>query len=372
MIDARLLTKTLCEPGYALTLDERAWTSLLTIAHAERLTASLAWRLEGLPIPPKAAAILADAKANAETGRTHALWEAEMARRALAPLDVPIILLKGTAFAAAGLDAARGRLIGDLDILVPRERLSEVEAALLSAGWEWVKPDPYDDAYYRQHMHELPPLIHRTRDRMIDVHHTILPLTARVRPDAGALIAGAGELLPPSRLREGPGVGLAFDESVALGSATPPLTPPAGGRGTLYTLSPQDMIIHGVAHLFADGDLGGGLRNLWDIDRLIREQGDARDYWPKLTERARLHGLVPHTSRALRLAQHLFATPVDPYLAYEARRGDVFYMGRLLARNGWGQETRKILRFAFYIRSHWLRMPPLMLVRHLWVKWRRG
>ncbi|WP_164045505.1 nucleotidyltransferase family protein, partial [Serratia marcescens] len=67
--------------------------------------------------------------------------------------------------------------IGDLDILVPRDRLDEVEAALLAAGWEWVKPDPYDDAYYRRWMHELPPLIHRERDRMIDVHHTILPLT---------------------------------------------------------------------------------------------------------------------------------------------------------------------------------------------------
>ena len=337
MMDARLLTKTLSEPAYAMRLDARGWTSLLTIAHAERLTASLAWRLERLKIPPKAAAILAEAKASAEVVRTHALWEAEMARRALMPLGIPLILLKGTAFAAAGLDAARGRLIGDLDILVPRDRLAEVEAMLLSAGWEWVKPDPYDDAYYRQYMHELPPLIHRERDRMIDVHHTILPLTARVKPDAAALIAGA--------------------------------VPLSDG---LYTLSPQDMLIHAVAHLFADGDLNGGLRNLWDIDRLIREHSAEPDYWPKLIERARLHGLVSHTSRALRLSQHLFETPVDRFLAYDARKGDIFYMGRLLARGGWGQETRKILRLAFYIRSHWLRMPPLMLAQHLWVKWRRG
>lgn len=337
MIDARLLTKTLSEPGYAMQLDARGWTALLSIAHAERLTASLAWRLEGLKVPPKVADILAEAKASAEVSRTHALWEAEMARRALAPLGVPLLLLKGTAFAAAGLDAARGRLIGDLDILVPRARLSEVEAALLGAGWEWVKPDPYDDAYYRTHMHELPPLIHRVRDRMIDVHHTILPLTARIKPDAAALIADAVPL----------------------------------GNG-LFTLSPPDMLIHAVAHLFADGDLSGGLRNLWDMDRLIREHFLQPDYWHTLVERARLHGLVPHVSRALRLSQHLFATPVDPFLAYEVRKGDIFYMGRLLARNGWGQETRKILRLAFYIRSHWLRMPPLMLARHLWVKWRRG
>ena len=41
---------------------------------------------------------------------------------------------------------------------------------------------------------------------------------------------------------------------------------------------------------------------------------------------------------------------------------------RLLARNGWGQPVRPLLRFAFYVRSHWLRMPPLMLARHLWTK----
>ena len=40
--------------------------------------------------------------------------------------------------------------------------------------------------------------------------------------------------------------------------------------------------------------------------------------------------------------------------------------------DGWGHETRKALVFAFFLRSHWLRMPPLMLARHLWTKWRKG
>ena len=335
-MDARHLTKALSEPSYVLGLDAGSWTALLAMAHAERLTASLAWRLDGLKIPESSAAILAEARQASEVQRVQALWEAEMARRALEPSGIPVILLKGTAFAAAGLDAARGRQIGDLDILVSRDRLTEAENALLSAGWEWVKPDPYDDHYYRTHMHELPPLIHRERDRMIDVHHTILPLTARVRPDAGALI----------------------EDAVVLGNG-------------LFTLSPEDMLIHAVAHLFADGDLAGGLRNLWDIDRLVREHSDAGDYWQRLRARSALHGTTRHLARALRLAHHLFRTPVDPWLAWEARRGDVFFLSRLLARNGWGQQTRKILRFAFYVRSHWIRMPPLKLARHLWTKWRK-
>ncbi len=338
MIDARHLARALADPSYAGGLDERGWTALLAMAQAERLAASLAFRLSGIAMPDTAKEVLANALASAETGRVHALWEAEMARRALAPLGIPVILLKGTAYVAAGLDAGRGRMIGDLDILVPRDRLNEAETALLEAGWEWVKPDPYDDAYYRRWMHELPPLIHATRDRMIDVHHTILPPTARHgRVNADTLAAEAVEL----------------------------------GDG-LYTLSPEDMLIHAVAHLFADGDLAGGLRNLWDIDRLIREHSVQDGYWQRLVERARLHGLVPQLSRALRLTHHLFDTPVDEYLAYQPRRADIFFTSRLLARDGWGRETRKLLRFAFYLRSHWIRMPTLLLARHLFAKWRRA
>ncbi len=335
MMDGRLLSKVLTDPSYAVTLTPDSWTALLEMARAERLDAALAVRLDGLNVPPVAAHILAQARSNAETGRIQALFEAEMARRALAPLGIPVILLKGTAFVAAGLSAGQGRLIGDLDILVPRDQLDQAEAALIGAGWEWVKDDAYDAAYYRNHMHELPPLIHRTRDRMIDVHHTILPPTARPTPDAAALIAASADL----------------------------------GNG-LRTLSNEDMIIHAVAHLFADGDLTGALRNLWDIDRLIREFAGSDGFWDRLLARARLHQLPKSTARALRLCHHLFETPVHPGIAWKARRGDIFYVGRLLARDSWGRETRKPLRFAFYVRSHWIRMPPLMLARHLWVKWR--
>ena len=88
-------------------------------------------RLDGLPLPHAVEAILGDARAAAEQGRRAALWEAEMARRALAPLGCPVVLLKGTAYAAAGLLAGQGRSIGDLDILVPRAALDRVEAAVL-------------------------------------------------------------------------------------------------------------------------------------------------------------------------------------------------------------------------------------------------
>lgn len=338
MTDARILADALREPAMTGRLDGQGWTALLAMARAEQLIGTLAHRLEGLPMPPTAARVLEDARASSAQARAAALWEAEMARRALASTGMPVILLKGTAYAAAGLGAGIGRSIGDLDILVPRERIEEAEALLLAAGWEWVKPDPYDDLYYRRWMHELPPLIHRDRDRMIDVHHTILPLTARITPVADALIA----------------------ESVALGNG-------------LRILSPEDMICHAAAHLFADGDLAGGLRNLWDIDRLAREFGEETEsFFPSLCARARTHGLLPHVLRALCLSHRLYDTPANGYMTLDARLSDRLYLRRLLARDEWGRPTRKLIRLAFYLRSHAIRMPPLMLARHLLIKWRKG
>ena len=331
---SRLLVRVLANPAATAALSPAEWTALLTAARAESLLGSLAFRLDGQAVPAKVASILEDAKRDAAYARTQAVWEAEMARRALAPIGVPVILLKGTAFAVAGLSAGEGRSIGDLDILVPFDRLDAVQYALLAAGWEWVKEDAYDDIYYRRWMHELPPLIHRSRDRMIDVHHTILPPTAGPTPDAAALTAAA----------------------VAV-------------ENGLLTLSPEDMIVHAAAHLFADGDLAGGLRNLWDINCLLREFA-AKDeaFWPRLAERAKRHQLRPAVARALRLTNSLYGTPIDRTLAGRRRVTDPLFEARLLARNGWGQPTRRALRFAFYIRSHWMRMPPLMLARHLLTK----
>lgn len=161
---------------------------------------------------------------------------------------------------------------------------------------------------------------------MIDVHHTILPPTARIAPDADALI----------------------DDSIEL-------------RDGLRVLSPNDMLVHAAAHLFADGDLAGGLRNLWDVHCLLEDGGGNG-----LLARAGHHGLAAETARAVRLAQFLYGAGAKLSLADRA------YVRRLLARDGWGRQTRPFTRLAFYVRSHWLRMPPAMLARHLWTKWRKG
>jgi hypothetical protein len=319
------LVRALREPVTVARLDATAWNALIAAARAERLIGTLAVRVDKAQAPQAVRPILADARLDAEREARQALWEADRAAEAL---GAPVLLLKGTAYVAAGLTAGEGRFIGDLDILAPREMMNEIEERLKAAGWEWVKEDAYDDAYYRQWMHELPPMIHRERDRMIDVHHTILPLTARQRPDAEAMLA----------------------DSVSI-------------TERLSILSPEDMVCHSVAHLLADGDMAGGLRNLWDIHCLLEKADLGR-----LEERAERHGISRHVAQARRLAAVLYGRGRGERLTL----WDHVVMWRLLARDGWGRETRKLLRFAFYVRSHWLRMPPMMLARHLVTKWRKG
>lgn len=318
------------------SLAPRDWDGVISVARAEALLATLAHHLARAVLPPAVAALFADQRAAAAVGTAQALWEAEMARRSLDPAGVEFVLLKGTAYAAAGLSCAAGRQIGDLDILVPWHDIGRAENLALIDGWEWLKYDAYDDAYYRDHMHELPPLIHKERDRMIDVHHTILPRTHRITPDALALVGDA-------------------------------VRTPGGFR----VFNPEDMVCHCAAHLIADGDLQGGLRNLWDFHCLTRDFAAADpDFWARLDDRADMHGLRSAVHRAARLARDLYGSVLpEGWDGHEA--SDIWFRRRLLARDDWGHPTDFLLQQAFYVRSHWLRMPPLMLAKHLWTKWRK-
>ncbi len=329
----RLLAQVLARPARAAGLSGAEWQDVLILAQAEQLAGTLAARVAGQALPGAARAVLRNAAMETEHLQRIARWEVDRIATALAPLGEPVALLKGAAFLMGGLDAAVGRSIGDVDILVPRRALGEAERLLLAAGWQWAKADPYDDAYYRRWMHELPPLIHATRDRMVDVHHTILPLTARPTPDPGAILARAR----------------------------------APGGTALSVPCPTDLVVHAAAHLLADGELAGGLRNLWDIDRLVAQHA-SDGFWRALAEHAAGHELTAPVRRALRLSRALFGTSVSIAASGPDRPGDALFLRRLTARDGWGRERRPVTRLGFAVRGHLLRMPLHLLAPHLWRK----
>jgi hypothetical protein len=324
-----------------LLIRQARHANVLAILHAELKEQGL---LESLP--PQALEHLEWSVIIAER-HTHAVRaEVRHIRKALADLNIPVMLLKGAAYVMAKLPSARGRTFSDIDILVPKSSLGQVEAALMLHGWASMLTDAYDQRYYREWMHELPPMQHLKRQTTIDVHHAIVPDTAAVHPDPLRLLASA----------------TAVDET-----------------GTLTVLAPADMVLHSAVHLFNDGEFDNGLRDLIDIHRLLRHFGSSAAFWTSLIERAHELDLTRPLFYALRYARLLLHTPVPSQTAAAAEMGrpgkiTLAIMDQLLPRAlapnhaSCADRFTRAARHLLYLRGNWLRMPPLLLARHLFHK----
>jgi len=257
---------------------------------------------------------------------------------ALADVGAPVIVLKGAAYVAAGLDAGGGRMMSDIDLLVPKAALGEVEAALMLAGWASQSRDAYDQRYYRQWMHEIPPMEHLRRGTVLDLHHNLLPETGRIRTLPEAFI----------------------DAAV-----------PLPGRRCLHVPCLPDMILHSAAHLMHEGEWGHGLRDLNDLYALIPAQA-TDEFWTELSKRAHLLGLTHPLYLALVQLQRVFSlhSPLVPALPGPRNA----WLDALITQAVFGvlPQGRNALtpfaELALYVRSHWLRMPVHLLLPHLFYK----
>lgn len=285
----------------------------------------------------------------AERQRVAVRWEVGQLARALDELPGRVVLLKGAAYAAADLPPAAGRTFSDIDILVPRPLLGEVEKRLLLTGWISSHLDDYDQRYYRRWMHELPPMTHIHRGTNLDVHHNILPETARTRTRPDLILAAAT---------------------------------PLAGHATIFVPCLQDQVLHSATHLFHEGEWEHGLRDLSDLDCLLRAHAAEPDYWTRLLARAEALNLRLPLGYALRLAASILQTPLPPEARTWCTTGPggqgrsvmdaVFTRGLGAAHwslgSGWTRPACQLL----YVRSHWLRMPLRLLLPHLlhkaWVR----
>ena len=348
-----LLVEVLREPARVRSLGPDGWDLLLRQAGHADLAASLGILLEeaGLmeAVPPAPREHFAWAAVLLARHRRALRFEVSQIRRALDGLGLPLLLLKGAAYVMAGLPPAAGRMFSDVDILVPKERLAEVEAALMLHGWVGTHQDAYDQRYYRQWMHELPPMEHVRRGNTIDVHHAILPETARMRPDPALLRAGA---VPLS----------------------------GSGNEDLWILAPHDLVLHSAVHLFSEGELHHGLRDLVDIHRLLQHFGPLSGFWDGLVARALRLQLARPLFYALRYAARLLGTQVPMAVMDEAAAAgrpapallalmDALFLRALLPPHpSCADRLTPLALGALYLRGNWLRMPPLMLARHLFHK----
>lgn len=350
---ARLL-RALRAPAEMATFTPHEWEGVVRLARSADLLARLAVlaRRAGVldAIDPAPARHLLSAELLCARQHAELRMEVQEVALALRGLQSPVVLLKGAAYVMAGLQAGLGRMVSDVDILVPQQLLSQTEADLMMAGWMGAAGSAYDDRYYRRWMHELPPMRHIHRNTVLDVHHAILPTTARLRPDAERMMQRA-QALPDL-----PG---------------------------LWVLAPVDRVLHSATHLMHEGEFDVGLRGLVDLDALLQEASASQaGFWPALVQAAQEQDLAPPLSHALRCLQRVLGTPVPeavsqalastPAVLRSARwqplRDRLFDRVLLpdhpLLNDRWTPLARQLM----YLRGHWLRMPPAMLAWHLFRK----
>jgi hypothetical protein len=315
-----------------------------------RFAAEFGDGLTELDCPPPARKHLQSALAVTAKQKHDVIWEVRCINDVLTSVGLPTILLKGAAYLMAGLPAARGRVFSDVDILVPHDRMDEVERAFGQHGWIMQDIDPYDQTYYRRWMHQIPPLVHVKRHTAVDVHHTIVPPTARLKIDPRLLM----------------------DEAV-----------PIADHDNLFVLASSDMVLHSAVHLFNEGEFDHGLRDLSDLDLLLRHFGADPAFWPLLTERARMLDLERPLFYALRHTASILETPVpDTVVRDLAHAGPgpfkLRLMDALLTRGlrphhfSCDDRFSDLARWLLYVRAHYLRMPLHLLVPHLVRKaWKR-
>jgi hypothetical protein len=136
------------------------------------------------------------------------------------------------------------------------------------------------------------------------------------------------------------------------------------------------MVLHSATHLFHEGELDNGLRDLVDIDSLLRHFGEQPGFWDRLVPRAQEVGLTRPLFYALRYVSEVLETPVPAKVLEAADVGGPrqplralmdFLYRRALRPNHPTCSDRwtPLARWLLYVRSHWLRMPFPLLAYHL-------
>ena len=348
--------QALSEPERALSWSLADWERVIRMARPLRLMARLAESLDRAGHLPAVAAqprgLLVAAQRLSADRLTALRWAVARVQPVLQPCAGARVLLKGAAYVAQGLPISHGRLPSDLDLMVPQADIAAAQQALRQAGWQEAPLDEHDRRYYHEWSHEVPPMTHPLHRLELDLHHNILPPVARTRVSAPALLAHRVNV-------------------------------EADGWHGWQVLAPVDQVLHCASHLFLDSETRARVRDLVDLDGLLRHFAAHPAFWPDLLRRADELGL----DEALALAVHFCAgwlqTPVPEEALDRVSRLGPGGLKRALIRRLWrasllpaepdaaaplAQDLSASLLLARYHRN---RMPLRLLVPHVLHKFRK-
>lgn len=265
----------------------------------------------------------------------------------LAEVGIPVTLLKGAAYIMGEKANAQGRLISDIDILVHKPQMSELEAFLKTHGWQAVVLEDYDEKYYREWSHELPPYTHLESGVTLDIHHTLIPASSGKTIDVDVLFKNSQKV-----------------------------------AHNLFVPDDCHMLLHSAIHLLLNDDIEKGLRDCFDLHWLLIEiiQQEKTTYLIDLFTKA---NCARELVILLHLLERLFDVDSSEYskliLDSLPRASNIekvkvaclyhaiFPKSRYLENS-----SSTLARFYVYTSGHLSKMPLRMFIKHISYKAYRG
>jgi hypothetical protein len=335
------LIPLLRNPHGVANITDAQWNDVVEQGRRTQLLGQLAARLRQAgvfeQVLPAVQRHLALAELTSRRRGEAATWEVKGMRRAINPATT-VVLLKGCAYAAAGDANAPGRLFSDVDLMVRRQDLEAVESSLISVGWKPSRVNDYDQAYYRNWMHEVPPMEHVRRHTVVDLHHAINPPVSRFYVNPDKLFDHLVEVLPG-----------------------------------VFVLSPTDRVIHCALHLLQEGESKKLIRDLFDLYLLVQQHHSTDQGYVQLRQRARALGVVQLVDAALGAALGFFDNPHPPIGGQHASWLQHCVSRAALGSVGRSSVANDLASTAVLAHSHWMKMPLRLLLPHLahktWIGW---
>ncbi|WP_420933437.1 nucleotidyltransferase family protein [Alteromonas sp. A081] len=327
-----------------LTLTQ--WRDLILVARAHALLPRIAVTLlnshcSSKVIPEEVNAHLLAAKRHARLFHNQVKSEIDIINKILSSsLERNIIVLKGAGYVLAHNPAASGRIFADIDLLVLQSDLHIAETTLHLFGFLSTSDSDYDQKYYREWAHEIPPLRHLKRGTVLDVHHNIVPVVSGRAPD----------------------ITFFLDSTVEV-------------KKGVDVLRPSAMFLHSAVHLFFGEAFNNGFRDLTDLSLLLDEFSDDEDELRHLIHLADKTGFEREMYFAFRYLNKILNKETPKTILSELCDFRIsqlklavldFMFCKVLALNHRLVQVRYLglAQNLVFIRGHMLKMPIKILVKH--------
>ncbi|MDP5031005.1 MAG: nucleotidyltransferase family protein [Paraglaciecola sp.] len=326
-------------------LNERDWECLIRIARRASILPRLASQIVGQNYPCFVEKHLNSAIKQACLQKQQVRYEAIQLVKLLETVsDSHLLFLKGAAYCLGDYQVGIGRIFSDIDLLVAKNDLSKIETKLLVYGWFPESSDEYDQKYYREWAHEIPPIRHAQRGTLLDVHHNLVPI-----------ISGRA-----------PNIALFTEDLIYL-------------ENGIKVLSVHAMTLHSAIHLFFQEEYHHAFRDICDLHCMFSEFGKTPTFWEDIQTLALKSGFSLELALACRYSEAIFNTPIPADVLRNSKEYlpnkpflliyDWLYLKVLQPHHPLAQvRFLGLANFLALLRGHFIKMPLHILLLHSFTK----